>query len=110
MNLHAWARYPRTAHEFTLLGSQSGRSTAVRFFWCTLVSATGASAAGNIAHAMLAEPHHAVIAAAAAVGPPADLLRATHVIALFVRARTPRWAHWRALVTAAALAGRAVRL
>src|SRR5258705_13674354 len=97
MNLHAWARYPRTAHEFTLLGSQSGRSTAVRFFWCTLVSATGASAAGNIAHAMLAEPHHAVIAAAAAVVPPAVLLGATHGIALLVRAPTAGWADWGAL-------------
>ena len=40
---------------------------AVRFFWCTLIAATGASVAGNIAHAVLVEPGHPPIAAAAAV-------------------------------------------
>jgi hypothetical protein len=50
---------------------------AVRFFWSTLIAASVASVAGNIAHAVLAEPGHAAIAATAAVLPPAVLLGAT---------------------------------
>jgi len=42
---------------------------AVRFFWSTLIAATGASVAGNITHAVLAAPGHATIAATAAVVP-----------------------------------------
>lgn len=59
---------------------------------------------------MLAEPHHAVIAAVAAVVPPAVLLGATHGLALLVRARTAGWAYWCALVMTAALAGCAFML
>jgi hypothetical protein len=66
------------------------RKRAVRFFWATLTLASGVSAAGNIAHAVLAHPGHARIAATAAVIPPAVLLAATHDVALLVRARTYR--------------------
>jgi Protein of unknown function (DUF2637) len=78
---------------------------AVRFFWTTLIAASGASVAGNIAHAVLAHPGHAPIAATAAVVPPAVLLAATHGVALLVRTRTGGAIYWCALVMTVALAG-----
>jgi hypothetical protein len=62
---------------------------AVRFFWCTLFAATGASVAGNIAHALLAAPGHVSIAAAASVVPPAVLLTSTHGVALRLLREAP---------------------
>src|SRR6476469_5051235 len=47
-----------------------------------------ASVAGNITHALLAQHQHAVIAAAAAVVPPAVLLGSTHGVAVLVRVQT----------------------
>jgi hypothetical protein len=81
------------------------RKRAVRFFWCTLIAASGASVAGNIAHAVLAHPGHARIAATAAVIPPAVLLGATHGVALLVRSRTHGATYWCALAMTVALAG-----
>jgi hypothetical protein len=79
---------------------------AVRFFWCTLFSATAASIAGNVEHALLnTAAGSPVIAAAAAVVPPAVLLGSTHGVALLVRARTAGWAYWCALCMTAMLAG-----
>jgi uncharacterized protein DUF2637 len=83
---------------------------AVRFFWTTLIAASGASVAGNIAHAVLAHPGHALIAATAAVVPPAVLLGATHGVALLVRARTGGAIYWCALVITMMLAGCALVL
>lgn len=80
------------------------RLSAVRFFWLTLSAATGASVAGNIAHAVLAAPSHAPIAAAAAVVPPAVLLCSTHGVALLVRARTVGATYWCALAMTGTLA------
>jgi|GEM_PF-2718619 len=62
---------------------------AVRFFWCTSIAATGASVAGNIAHALLAAPDHASIAAAASVVPPAVLLTSTPGVALRLLREAP---------------------
>jgi hypothetical protein len=76
-----------------------------RFFWGTLFGATGASVAGNIAHALLAAPAHAVIAVPASVVPPAVLLTSTHGVALLVRTRTVGAAYWCALAVTAMLAG-----
>jgi len=76
---------------------------AVRFFWCTLFAAAGASVPGNIAHAVLAEPGHAPIAAAASVVPPAVLLTSTHGVALLVRTRTAGATYWLALAMTAML-------
>lgn len=81
------------------------RKRAVRFFWCTLILATGASVAGNVAHAVLAHPGNAPIAAAAAVVPPAVLLGATHGVALLVRARTGGATYWCAVFVMVMLAG-----
>jgi len=80
------------------------RRRAVRFFWSTLIAATGASVAGNVAHAVLAEPGHALIAATAAVVPPAVLLGSTHGVALLVRTRTVGATYWCALAMTAMLA------
>jgi hypothetical protein len=81
------------------------RKRAVPYFWCTLILATGASMAGNVAHAVLAQPHHALIAATAAVVPPAVLLGATHGCALLVRSRTHGATYWSALTMTVLLAG-----
>jgi hypothetical protein len=78
---------------------------AARFFWSILMAASVASVAGNIAHAVLAEPGHALIAATAAVVPPAVLLGSTHGVALPVRTRTVGATYWCALAMTAALAG-----
>jgi Protein of unknown function (DUF2637) len=77
---------------------------ATRFFWSTLIAATAASVAGNIAHAVLSAPGHAVISAAAAVVPPAVLLGSTHGVALLVRTRTVGATYWCALTMTGALA------
>lgn len=82
----------------------SVRKRAARFFWCTLIAASGASVAGNIAHAVLAHPDRAQIAALAAVVPPAVAVAATHGVALLVRARTVGAAYWCALVMTVVLA------
>lgn len=81
------------------------RKRASRFFWGTLILAAGASVAGNIAHAVLAHPGHAPIAATAAVVPPAVLLGATHGVALLVRSRTHGATYWSALAMTVMLAG-----
>jgi hypothetical protein len=78
---------------------------AVRFFWCTLIAASGASVVGNIADAVLAHPGHAPIAATAAAVPPAVLLGATHGVALLVRSRTHGATYWSALAMTVMLAG-----
>jgi hypothetical protein len=52
-----------------------------------LTVSAGASVAGNILHAMLAQPQHAVIAATAAVVPLSVLLGSMHGVALLVRVR-----------------------
>lgn len=78
------------------------RKRATRFFWCTLILASGASVCGNIAHAVLAHPGHAQIAAA--VVPPAVAVAATHGVALLVRARTTGATYWCALVMTVVLA------
>jgi hypothetical protein len=80
------------------------RKRAVHFFWCTLILESGASVAGNIAHAVLAHPDHAQIAALAAVVPPAVAVGSTHGVAVLVRTRTVGAAHWCALVMTVALA------
>jgi Protein of unknown function (DUF2637) len=77
---------------------------AVRFFWSTLIAATAASVAGNIAHAVLAAPGNAAIGAAAAFVPPVVLLGSTHGVALLVRTRTVGATYWWALCMTAALA------
>ncbi|MCV7100893.1 MULTISPECIES: DUF2637 domain-containing protein [Mycobacterium] len=84
--------------------ADGARRRAVRFFWSTLIAAAGASVAGNIAHAVLAEPGHALIAAAAAVVPPAVLLGSTHGVALLVRTRTVGATYWCALAMTVMLA------
>jgi hypothetical protein len=81
------------------------RKRATRFFWCTLILATGASVCGNVAHAVLAQPEHAPIAATAAVVPPVVLLGATHGVALLVRSRAGGAVYWCALTLTVALAG-----
>lgn len=81
------------------------RRRATRFFWCILCAATGASVCGNVAHAVLAQPHHAGVAATAAVVPPAVLLGATHGVALLVRSRAGGAVYWCALTLTVALAG-----
>jgi Protein of unknown function (DUF2637) len=81
------------------------RKRATRFFWCTLILATGASVCGNVAHAVLAQPEHAPIAATAACVPPTVLLGATHGVALLVRARTTGATYWCALALTVMLAG-----
>lgn len=86
------------------------RKRATRFFWATLCAATGASVCGNVAHAVLAQPHHAAVTATAAVVPPAVLLGATHGVALFVRARTTGATYWCALAMAVMLAACAFTL
>lgn len=79
---------------------------AARFFWMWLISATGVSVAGNVAHAMLTAPPGTVrLAAAAAVVPPAVLLGSTHSVALLIKARRVGVGYWCALATTAALAG-----
>jgi hypothetical protein len=80
------------------------RRRATRFFWSMLMAASVASVAGNIAHAVLAEPGHAPIAATAAVVPPAVLLGSTHGVALLVRTRTVGVTYWAALAMTAMLA------
>jgi Protein of unknown function (DUF2637) len=79
---------------------------AARFFWAVLVSATCASVAGNVTHALLNAPARtAVIAAAAALVPPAVLLGATHSVAVLVGSRSgPRFTYWCALSMTLALA------
>ena len=62
------------------------RDKATRFFWGVLVAATAASVAGNVTHAIVnADEGNMIIAATAAVIPPAVLLAATHALALMVR-------------------------
>jgi hypothetical protein len=80
------------------------RKRAVPYFWCTLIAASGASVAGNIAHAVLAHLGHTQIAAAAEVVPPAVAVAATHGVALLVRARTTGATYWCALVMTVVLA------
>jgi hypothetical protein len=87
------------------VGQGGVRKRATRFFWCTLILATGASVAGNVAHAVLTHPEHAPIAATAAVIPPAVLLGATHGVALLVRSRTHGATYWCALAMTVMLAG-----
>jgi hypothetical protein len=81
------------------------RKRAVPYFWATLILATSASVAGNVAHAVLSQPEHAPIAATAAVIPPAVLLGATHGVALLVRSRTHGATYWSALAMTVVLAG-----
>jgi hypothetical protein len=69
-----------------------------------LIAASGASVVGNIAHAVLAHPGHAQIAALAAVVPPAVAVAATHGVALLVRARTTGATYWCALTMTVVLA------
>lgn len=81
------------------------RRRGVRFFWAWLILATGASVAGNVAHALLAAAHSPTVAAAAAVVPPAVLLGSTHGVAVLVRTRTVGATYWSALALTVALAG-----
>lgn len=74
------------------------------FFWSWLAAATAASVAGNVTHAVLAGPPSPIIAAAAAVVPPAVQLCATHGVAVLVRSRTTGVAYRAALVLTIALA------
>jgi hypothetical protein len=64
------------------------RKRAVHFFWRTLIMATGASMAGNVAHALLnpAARNH-FIAAVYAFVPPIMVLCCTHGVGRLVRAR-----------------------
>jgi hypothetical protein len=78
----------------------------VRFFWLWLTTATAASIAGNVVHAILNAPKGSTtLAAAAAVVPPAVLLGSTHSVALLVRARRTGPSYWCALLMTVALAG-----
>lgn len=62
------------------------RDKATRFFWAVLGAATASSVAGNVTHAVAhAGGRHGVVAALAAVVPPAVLLAATHGLALMIR-------------------------
>jgi Protein of unknown function (DUF2637) len=87
------------------VGQGGVRRRATRFHWATLTLATGASVAGNIAHAVLSQPGHALIAALAACVPPTVLCAAVHSVALLVRARTHGATYWSALTLTVALAG-----
>jgi len=79
---------------------------AVRFFWLWLITATGVSVAGNVAHAVLTAPTATVrLAAAAAVVPPAVLLGSTHSVALLVKTRRVGFIYWGVLAMTIALAG-----
>ncbi|HME78388.1 MAG TPA: hypothetical protein VKI00_22895 [Mycobacterium sp.] len=82
---------------YTVPGRSPHTRRAVTFFWSTLIAATAASVAGNIAHTMLATQGHAAIAATAAIVPPAVLLGSTHGVALLVRTRTVGATYWCAL-------------
>jgi hypothetical protein len=57
-----------------------------------------------VVHTALSQPGHALIAATAAVVPPAVLLASTHGVALLVRTRTHGATYWCALVMAVMLA------
>lgn len=78
---------------------------ATRFFWAWLVVATCASVAGNVAHAVLSGPPSPVIAAAAAVVPPAVLCGALHGVTVLARATVTGWAYRAAMAMTCALAG-----
>jgi hypothetical protein len=93
---------------FRLNSGPTGPSVrgATRFFWVWLVCATGASVAGNVAHAVLNAPKgSAALAAAAAVVPPAVLLGSTHSVAQLVKARRIGPTYWCALLMTLALTG-----
>jgi hypothetical protein len=83
-----------------------GERQAARFFWTVLILATGASVAGNVAHAVLNAPASTVlVGAAAALVPPTVLLGATHSVALLVKTRASNgFTYWCALLMTLALA------
>lgn len=87
------------------------RTTATRFFWVVLGTATASSIAGNVTHAITtAERGSVVVAAAAAVVPPVVLLAATHGLALMVRTGIGGGLYRAALALTAALGGCALVL
>lgn len=87
------------------------RATAARFFWSVLVAATVSSIAGNVTHAVTnSAAGNVIVAALAAVVPPAVLLAATHGLSLMVRTHIGGPAYRAALVLTLALGGCAFTL
>ncbi|MCW2653069.1 MAG: hypothetical protein JWR32_4045 [Mycobacterium sp.] len=84
----------------------TGERGAAKFFWAVLISATCASVAGNVTHAVINVPARAAfVAAAVALVPPAVLLGATHSVAVLVRTRASAgFSYWCALAMTLALA------
>lgn len=75
-----------------------------RFFWGWLIAASAASVAGNVTHAILSAPPSPVIAAFAAIVPPAVQIGATHGVGVLVRSNASGVAYRAALAMTVALA------
>lgn len=74
------------------------------FFWCWLGAASAASVVGNVTHAVLSAPPSPIIAAGAAIVPPAIQLCATHGVGVLVRSKSSGAAYRATLVLTVALA------